>query len=114
MKTVVLLCGSNEAGKTKTLKAFFGVSHIKILKKMQLLERFLNGKRIFAVSLSSPQEQEDFCIVDDVKENVSNRIQKCEKLAQGQGYILIIPFGVFQKSRTEEELNEACFLEPVE
>jgi hypothetical protein len=115
MKAIVLLCGSNEVGKTKTLKAFFGVSHIERLKPMQLLERILNGMKIYAVSLNSPQEQSEFCNVSEVKARIEKRIQKCEEASHGQDYILIIPFGIYQKGRRKtEQLNEKCILEPIE
>ncbi|MCW4024533.1 MAG: hypothetical protein NWF01_05810 [Candidatus Bathyarchaeota archaeon] len=113
MKTIVLLCGTNEAGKTKTLKAFFGLPLTGRLKPFQLLERTLKGRKIFAVSLGSPQELEGFCEATDVKNNIQRRIQICEEKAAGTDYVLIIPFGVYQKSKTEDKLNKSCFLNPI-
>jgi hypothetical protein len=55
MKIVVLLCGTSEAGETRTSKAFFKVSHVKRLKPMQLLTRIIAGKKVYVVSLSSPK-----------------------------------------------------------
>ena len=112
MKNIVILCGVGEAGKTKTLKEFFGVSHVRRLRRDQLLERVLNGKKIYAVRLSSPQEQEDFCEIDDVKDNIKRRIQKCEQASKGQQYALIIPFGLY--GATKGKLNEDCILKPIE
>ena len=60
MKIGVLLCGTNEAGKTRTSKAFFKVSHIKRLKPMQLLTRIIAGKKVYGVSLSSPKNSLSF------------------------------------------------------
>jgi hypothetical protein len=114
MKTIVLLIGANEAGKTKTLKVFFGVPLTKRLGPLQLLSRVFNGKMIFGVSLSSPQEQSTFCNVGQVKEKVSKRIGKFEAASTGRDYIAIIPFGVYQKNRTSNELNERCIFEPIE
>lgn len=113
MKTIVILCGVNEAGKTKTLKEFFNVSHIPRLNPMQLLERMLNGKKVFGVSLSSPQELRDFCDVEGVKDSIKKRIQKCEKASKGQDYILLIPFGIYM-NKEKTELNEDCILKPIE
>ena len=112
MKTIVILCGVGEVGKTKTLKKFFGVSHVRRLRRDQLLERGLNGKKIYAVRLSSPQEQEDFCEIDDVKGNIKRRIQKCEQASKGQQYTLIVPFGLYGASKGK--LNEECILKPIE
>jgi len=115
MKTIVLLCGSNDVGKTNTLKKLFSVSLVGRLKPMQLLERVLNGKKIYAVSLSSPQELSDFCVVDEVKVNIEKRIQKCELASEGQDYILIMPFGIYEgKGEHKGQLNERCVLEPLE
>lgn len=111
MKTAVILCGSYNAGKTKTLKKFFGVSHIGKLKRMQLLERVLDGRKIYAISLSSPQELSDFCVVDQVKEKIEKRIQKCEQEGQSQDYFLIIPFTLMVKGG---EINERCIVEPIQ
>lgn len=111
MKTIVLLCGVGEVGKTKTLKSFFSVKHTRRLGRMQLLQRVLNGKKIYAVSLSSPQEQEGFCQIDKVKANIERRIQKCEQASQGQDYFLIIPFGIYRRNG---RLNENCILKPIE
>lgn len=112
MKTIVILCGVGQAGKTKTLKEFFGVSHIRRLRRDQLLERVLNGKKIYAVRLNSPQEQEDFCEIDDVKGNIKGRIRKCEQASKGQQYTLIIPFGLY--GALKRKLNEDCILKPIE
>ena len=116
MKTIVLLCGSNEVGKTKTLKKFFGVSFKTRLAPMKLLERTLDGKKIYAVSLSSPQElAKNFCKVDEVKSRIEKRIRKCEQRSHGQDYILIIPFGIYEgRGAHEEQLNERCILEPID
>ena len=73
MKTVVLLCGVANSGKTKTLKAFFDVSNIKRLGPLQLLERNLNGKKVYNIGSTSPQEDaNDFCNV----EKIITRIKK--------------------------------------
>lgn len=111
MKTIVLLCGSNNVGKTKTLKKFFGVSLDGRLKPMQLLERTLNGKKICAVSLCSPQELSHFCVVDEVKESIEKRIQKCEEHYRNQDYTLLMPFTLSVK---DGGINERCILEPIE
>jgi hypothetical protein len=113
MKTAVLLCGANEVGKTKTLKKFFGVSLTTRLGPMQLLERTLNGKKIYAVSLGSPQELSRFCKVDEVEANIEKRIRKCEVASHGQDYVLIMPFGVYAR-KGKAILNEPCILEPIE
>ena len=112
MKTIGLLCGARNSGKTNTLKAFFGVSDIKRLKPMQLLERILNGKRVYAVGLTSPQElANDFCNTEKVKTRIRKRLKKCDRASQGQDYILIIPFTMFVEG---ERINERCIIEPIE
>ena len=112
MKIIVILCGVGQAGKSKTLKEFFNVSHIKRLGYMQSLERTINGKKVYAVSLNSPQELRKFCDVEGVKDSIQKRIKKCEDASKGQDYVLIIPFGIYGAVRGE--LNEDCILKPIE
>jgi ribonucleotide reductase alpha subunit len=109
MKTIVLLCGADRSGKSNTLKRFFRVSGR--LKPNQLLIRVLNGKTIYAVSASAPQELEKFCKVEDVKARIEKRIEKCEEASQGKDYILILPFGIYAK-KGKKEISEPCILEP--
>lgn len=112
MKTVILLCGSHNVGKTKTLKTFFGVHHISKLKSMQLLDRVLDGKNVYASSLSSPQElAKDFCNVEKVKNQIDKRLKKCDKKSLGEDYILIIPFTMSVK---DGKINDNCILEPID
>lgn len=111
MKTIIILCGVGQTGKSKTLKKFFGVSQIR-LRPMQLLERLLDGKRVYAVSLNSPQEQRDFCDVEGVEDSIRKRIKKCEQVSEGQQYTLIVPFGLY--GATKGKLNEDCILKPIE
>lgn len=112
MKTVILLCGSDNAGKTTTLKVFFGVRHIRRLRPMQLLERRLDGKTVYAVGLTSPHElANDFCNVEKVKKRIGKRLKKCDGTAQGKDYFLMIPFTM---SVEDSEVNEKCILEPIE
>ena len=112
MKIVVLLCGTNKAGKTRTLKTFFKVSHVKRLKPMQLLTRIIAGKKVYGVSLSSPKNSE-FCQVDEVKKRLEERTKICEQQSQGQNYILIIPFGIYHRKCKNDELNVKCIIEPI-
>lgn len=79
---------------------------------MQLLERHLDGKTVYAVSLSSPHElANDFCNVQKVKERIDKRLKKCDEKAKGKDYFLMIPFTMSVKNG---EINEKCILEPIE
>ena len=49
MKTIFFICGAPRSGKTNTLKNFFNVSDIKRLTPMQLLEKPVDGKKVYAV-----------------------------------------------------------------
>lgn len=116
MKTIILLCGSNEVGKTRTLKKFFGISFENRLHPNQVLEKIIDGKQVYAVSLSSPQElTRVFCNVEEVKRRISQRIEKCEMKAKEKNYVLIIPHGVYSgRGKNKGQLNERCVLEPIE
>jgi len=78
------------------------------------IERKLDGRRICAVSFSSPQEQEPFCEVRLVNDNIKNRIIECEKNTNGEPYILIIPFTMSGSRKKRKKINEDCILKPIE
>lgn len=110
MKTIVLLCGADNSGKTSTLRRFFEFEGD--LRSHPLLERTLDGRKVYAFYLGSPQELAGgFCDLDEVKPRIEKRIQKCEQASRGQDYFLIIPFTLSVK---EGEINERCILEPIE
>jgi len=112
MKTVVLLCGVANSGKTKTLKAFFDVSNIKRLRPLQLLERNLNGKKVYNIGSTSPQEDaNDFCNVEKIINRIRKRLKECEQVSQGQDYVLIIPFTM---ERKDGKVNDRCIVKPIE
>jgi hypothetical protein len=121
LKTICLLCGAPRSGKTNTLKAFFGVSRIKKLEIMQLLKKDFNGKKVYAFSLTSPQElamgayqrleENGFCRVEKVKPRIEKRIKKCEKASHNEKDILVVPFTMFVQ---EGKVNEKCITEPIE
>ena len=112
MKKIVLLCGVEAVGRTKTLKKFFGVNLNKKLRPRQLLQRTINGTLIYAVSLVSPQEMSDFCDVENVRAIIRNRIEKCDLASGGKHYTLVIPFGLF--GAQSGKLNERCIYKPIE
>lgn len=111
VKTILPLCGLGSSGKTRTLKKFFGIPFTQRLRPMKLLKRIVNGKTIYAVSLSSPQEQTRFQSVKQIIEDIKKRIKKCEDDANGQDYILIIPFTI---RRIGRRLNENQIKDPIE
>jgi len=111
MKTVVLLIGSNDSGKTKTLKTFLRVNLNDEIKPMQVLTRKLNRKDVLSIGLSSPQELCSFCHSDEVKRNIEERVSICEKETKGRDYFLIIPFEVYRN--VNGEINSKCIIEPI-
>jgi len=111
MKTVVLLIGSNDSGKTKTLKTFFRVNLSDAIKPMQVLTRKLNRKDVLSIGLSSPQELCNFYHSDEVKRNIEERVSICEKETRGRDYFLIIPFEVYRNANGE--INSKCIIEPI-
>ena len=60
MKTIIILCGFGEAGKTKTLKEFFGVSLNEKLDDLQLLKRSLDGKKSMPLVLVLLKNKKNF------------------------------------------------------
>ncbi len=113
MNTIVLVCGCNNSGKTTTIEKFFRNGYVSCINRFRFYHRVINGIDVYALSLSSPQERENFCVVDDVKDNISFRMQECGKKANGKPHILVIPYGIYEDEK-REKLNENCFLEPIE
>jgi hypothetical protein len=48
-----------------------------------------------------------------VKEEIEHRIRLCEVDAQGQNFVLMFPYGMYESS-DRTRLNEDCFLLPIE
>lgn len=78
------------------------------------IERKLDGKIICAVSFSSPQEQEPFCEVELINDNIKKRIIECENNTNGEPYVLIIPFTMSGSRKKRKKINEDCILKPIE
>lgn len=111
MKQAILLCGVGAVGKTKTLKTFFGFDISKRLAPLQILERKINGKQLYAVSLSSPQELSKFCDFNNVIAILEQRIKKIDLISNNEDYTLVIPFGVY--GARNREINQRCILKPI-
>jgi len=110
MNTIVILCGGIKCGKTTTLKGFFKVKSVPSPKSY--IEWKLDNKIVCAVYFGSPQEQEPFCNVEQVNENIKNRIAKCEDNTKDESYIVLIPFTMCG-NRKGEKINRNCILEPI-
>jgi hypothetical protein len=115
MNAIVILCGSNDSGKTSTIDGFFRGKYTLTKSRSHFYERMLDGKRVFAVNSGSPQEiVKEFCNVDLVNKNIENRISECNGKAKSQNYILIIPFTMSASGPDKTKLNKDCILKPIE
>lgn len=115
MSAIVILCGSNNSGKTSTIKGFFGGKYTLTESRAHFYERILDGKKVFAVNAGSPQEiVKKFCRVELVNKDIEKRISECNKKAESQSYILIIPFTMSVSKADRTKLNEDCILKPIE
>jgi hypothetical protein len=120
MKTIFFVCGAPRSGKTNTLKNFFNVSNIPQLPPMQLLDKPVDGKKVYAVGLTSPQEltneafrfkeESGFCKYEEVIKRIKKRIKKCELKDPNIDYALLIPCTFFMKDGI---INEKCITEPM-
>ena len=84
-----------------------------MLQSWRFYHKIVDGMDIYAVSLSSPQEKEKFCVLGDVKDNLSFRTGNCDRVANGRPYVLVIPYGIYE-NEDRDRLNEDCFLKPIE
>ena len=89
MNNIVILCSGTNCGKTATLNGFF---QCESSPKGSYVERKFNGVIVCAVSFGSPQEQEDFCEVKQVNDNIDERIKICESNTNGKSYIFAYSF----------------------
>lgn len=112
MNTIVILCGAVDSGKTKTLKGFFKVKSAH--SPQSYIERKFDGRIVCAVGFGSPQEQQDFCKVELVNENIQKRIVECENNAKGEAYILLLPFTLRGSTKEGKTINKNCILKPIE
>jgi hypothetical protein len=112
MNTIVILCGGTNSGKSATLKGFFKINYSP--RRETYIERKFDGKLVCAVSFGSPQEQEDFCEVEDVNKNIENRIAISEGRVKGEQFVLLIPFTMIGNREKGEKINTDCILKPIE
>ena len=115
MNVIVILCGGNSSGKTTTIKRFFKDKSSTTNNGRHFFERMLDDNRVYAVSSRSPHEIVNcFCDVEGVNKDIEKRTDECDKKANGQRYILIIPFTMSVSEADREKLNEDCILRPIE
>jgi ABC-type sugar transport system ATPase subunit len=113
MNKIVILCGSNNSGKTTTLRRFFRIKDIDA-SPSSYVERKFNSRIVCAVSFSSPQERSVFCNVEQVQDDINERIQTCDEKSKGEPYILLIPFTMSGSRTKKEKLNQECIISPIE
>ena len=113
MNKIVILCGSNNSGKSTTLRGFFRIKDIDA-SPSSYVERKLDGRIVCAVSFSSPQERSAFCNVEQVQDDINERIQTCNEKSKGKPYILLIPFTMSGSRTKKKKLNRECIISPIE
>jgi GTPase SAR1 family protein len=115
MNAIVILCGGDSSGKTTTIKRFFKDESTIMSSGRHFFERILDDNRVYAISSCSPHEIVNcFCDVDGVNKDIEKRTDECDKKANGQRYILIIPFTMSFSRADRNKLNEDCILKPIE
>lgn len=112
MNKIVILCGSNDCGKTTSLRGFFRIKN-NAPSPDSYVERKINGIIVCAVNFNSPQEQSVFCNVKQVQENINERIQICNEESKRKPYILLIPFTMSGSRTKKKKLNEKCIINPI-
>ncbi len=103
---IFILLGVGDSGKTKTIKAFFGVDNR--YKTRSILEIGGEEFTIYMVLLGSPQERNEFCDVENVNIDIQNRLDYCE--VRDANYMLLIPFTI-KRNFDDRSLNENCISE---
>src|SRR3989338_6362807 len=109
--TIIILLAEEYAGKSETIKKLAGLTWHRKPVRIRI-----NGKIIWIYRHGSPQEQEDFCHIGKVKDNIKRRIERCQKShgEAGFGYkdmTVIIPFTI-KRNRTGN-LNKKCIINPI-
>lgn len=110
--TIIIICGKANSGKSTLIQTFF--KRTEVIPKEELVKRVINGKQIYAVGDTSPQEQNDFCKVLEVKKDIQRRLDLCDKEACGKDYILLLPFTIARKNGRNDMPNTNCIQKPIE
>jgi predicted AAA+ superfamily ATPase len=100
---VIILSGVRNAGKTGTLQQL-----INLFTPLGRNVYQYKGKAI-CVYTSSPQEQEEFCHVNDVLDSINTKIVKAN---ENGCRLLILPFSIGRNR--EGTLNSLCIQKPFE
>ena len=122
---VVLLIGSEDAGKNTTLIQFckFYGYNPNINRKGKevfrrgkvILKGKINNKDVLILPMtSSPQEKEGFCHVKDVKQLITDFMNNNQKTAIKHGfkdYLVIIAFTIRVQ---DNKIGDVCITEPIQ
>lgn len=109
---VIIICGKANSGKSTLIRTFFGKEDV--IAKGEIVRKVVHGRQVFAVGDTSPQEQNDFCKVAEVKKDIQKRLSLCDEKSGGKDYILILPFTIARKNRKNDMPNTDCIQKPIE
>jgi len=123
MNNVVILLGTQNAGKSKTIKTFFGWQkktnpHSGTTKDFKIMNIDGRCTPVFVETHGSPQEHNysstDERVVSDVMKDIKRRLDNIEKTTKWLGldsFVLLLPFSIIMK---RGKLNESSILKPIE
>jgi len=109
---VVVICGKANSGKSTLIRTFFGRKGV--IAKGKIVRKVVRGRQIFAVGDTSPQEQNEFCKVSEVRKDIQKRLDLCDEQSGGKDYILILPFTIARKNGRNDMPNTDCIQKPIE
>jgi GTPase SAR1 family protein len=110
--TIIVICGKGNSGKSTLIRTFF--KREELIPKGEIIKKVMKGRLVFAVGDTSPQEQNDFCKVEDVKSDIRDRLNICEEKAKGKDYVLLLPFTISRKNGKNDRPNTDCIKKPIE
>ena len=113
MNTIVILLGTEDSGKSGTIKKFF-----EWIKNRSIDFKIMNLKGkctpVFVVYHGSPQELDYSRNVSGVWKKIKKRLEYCKRETKEElgldCFVLLLPFTMQYKNHM---INEDCILEPI-
>jgi hypothetical protein len=105
-RTVVVLLGSKDSGKSSTIDAFFKSGE---KNSERILKTEMGKVMAYKRGSSSPQESSGFKDVSKVTGIIKKRLKKIDYA----DYVLILPFSVPENSKTERVYKRRTIIEPI-
>ena len=112
MRTIVIFCSDNDAGKTETIKNFFKAP-FKTLESIQFFKKSISKILCYGFIFNSSNKLGTSMSPDIIKAQIEELVRICDIDSKGNSYVLLIPFNIFLKKNNLKEINLKSIIEPI-